>query len=157
MLGVASAEAPTSGAPTRSVNVEGLGAAPIAPEADQGTANNAYRQAMAAAIADGHDKASFLAGQTGATLGAVLAVTEDGGYVNCSSPEDEYVGYHGAQPDIGYARSQIGPVAAGSARSTPSVAPKSSSSHKHKKKPAKKASAASCRVSAEISLSYQIG
>jgi hypothetical protein len=157
MLGVASAEAPTSGTPTRSVGVEGIGSAGIPQEADAAAANNAYRQAMAAALSDGQDKASFLAAKAGATLGSVLTVTEDGGYVNCTGPESSYVEYQGAQPDIGYARNQVAPAAAApSVRSAPGV-PRKSSSHKHKKKRAKKAAAASCTVSAQLSLSYQIG
>jgi len=156
MLGVASAEAPTSGTPTRSVGVEGIGSAGIPQQADAASANNAYRQAMAAALADGQDKASFLAAKAGATLGSVLTVAEDGGYVNCTGPESSYAEYQGAQPDIGYARNQAAPATAGPVRSG-AVGSHKSTSHKHKTKRAKKAAAASCTVSAQLSLSYQIG
>jgi len=156
-LGVASAEAPTGATPTRSVSVEGIGSAPITQRADAATANSAYRQAMAAALTDGQSKASFLAGNAGGSLGAVLSIVEDGGYVGCTSPgspESPYAEYEGAQPDIGYARSQPTRSAAEPLKST--ARSRKPSGHKHKKRRATKAVAASCTVSAQLSLAYTL-
>ena len=70
VLGVASAEAPTA-SPARTVSVQGVATVPIAQSANLATATAAYRQGMAAAVADGQAKAEFLAGKAGAT-GCVL-------------------------------------------------------------------------------------
>ena len=158
MLGVASAEAPTGATPSRSVSVEGIGSAPIAQGADAATANSAYRQAMAAALSDGQNKASFLAGNAGGSLAAVLSVVEDGGYVGCTSPgsrESPYAEYEGAQPDIGYARSAPTPIAAATASPSKGRLGKPAGK-KHKKRRAKKAANASCTVSAQLSLAYTL-
>jgi hypothetical protein len=158
MLGVASAEAPTGATPTRSVSIEGIGSAPIPQGADAATANNAYRQAMAAALSDGQSKASFLAGKAGGSLGAVLSIVEDGGYVGCTNPgstESPYAEYEGAQPDIGYARSAPSPIAAATASPSKARAGKPAGK-KHRKRRAKKATAASCAVSANLSVAYTL-
>lgn len=159
MLGVASAEAPT-GSPVRTVGVEGVGKAPIAQEADAAAANAAYRQAMAAAISDGQEKAQFLASHVGGTLGAVQSVIEQNGFVDCEEANNEYTPYRGASPDFGSGRS--GAVAApeaasGAGKSSPTVGShKSPSKHKKKKKKAKKATVASCAVTAGVSLNYTL-
>jgi len=152
LLGVAAAEAPT-GSPVRTVGVEGVGSAPIAQEANGTAANAAYRQAMAAAISDGQEKATFLAGHVGGTLGAVQSVVEENGDVECESEGTEYVRYLGVEPDFGTGRSGriAAPEAAGALKS-----PKSAPRHKKKKHKAKKASAVSCTVSAGVALNYQL-
>jgi len=71
MLGVASAEAPTTATPLRSVSVEGVATVPIAQNANLAAATAVYRQAMANAMADGQSKAEFLAGKAAGTLGSV--------------------------------------------------------------------------------------
>jgi hypothetical protein len=157
MLGVASAEAPTV-TPVRTVGVQGVGKAPIAQEADAAAANAAYRQAMAAAISDGQEKAQFLASHVGGALGAVEGVIEESGYVNCEEPENEYAPYLGAWPDFGTGRgSGVAVTEAPAAKSAPSVgAPTTGSKHKRKKKKAKKATAASCTVTAGVALNYAL-
>jgi hypothetical protein len=159
MLGVASAEAPTE-TPVRTVGVEGVGKAPVAQEADATAANTAYRQAMAAAISDGQEKAQFLAGHVAGTLGAVQSVIEENGGVECEAEgNEEYVRYLGAEPDFGSGRDSrvVAPEAA--AKSAPGVVkPGNAKGHKHKKKKkkAKKASVVSCAVTAGVALNYQL-
>lgn len=159
MLGVASAEAPT-GSPVRTVGVEGVGKAPIAREADAAAANGAYRQAMAAALSDGQEKAQFLASHVGGTLGAVQSVTEESGFVSCEEAGSEYAPYLGVEPDFGTGRGggvQAGAATPRTAKSVPSVgAPTTGPKHKHKKKKAKKATAASCTVSTGVALNYAL-
>ncbi len=168
MLGVAAAEAPTgttvttgtspaSATPVRTVGVEGVANVPIAQGADLEVATSAYRQGMAAAVADGQSKAEFLASKAGATLGIVQSITEDGGSIGCTGGEEEadYVGYQGEQPDFGSAAS-VAPVQAAAA--APRVA-KSRSRHSKRKasKPtAKKADATICTLTAQVSLVYAI-
>jgi len=162
-LGVASAESPTTATPVRSVSVGGVGQAPITVEANAAAADAAYRQALAAAVADGKGKAEFLAGQAGATLAAVQSITEGGGYVQCTSPESNYVEYRGAQPDFGYSSG----FAVGAASTTSNASPPGTpvpvvktappkKKKKHKRTTGKKAAAVSCVVSAQISLSYAL-
>ena len=98
MLGVASAEAPTS-SPVRTVSVEGVSIAPISQTADAASATAAYRAGMAAAVADGQSKAEFLASKVGASLGPAQSVVEGGGYISCVGTEEAE--YQGAQPDFG--------------------------------------------------------
>lgn len=160
MLGVASAEAPTM-TPVRTVGVEGVGKAPIPQEADLATANAAYRQAMAAAISDGQEKAQFLAGHVGGTLGAVQSVVEEDGYVDCERIGEEYTEYLGVRPDFGSGRGggvSVAPAAAPrAAKSVPSVgAPTAGKKHKKKKKKAKTATAANCTVTAGVALNYTL-
>jgi hypothetical protein len=159
MLGVASAEAPTV-TPVRTVGVEGVGKAPVPQEADRAAANAAYRQAMAAAIGDGREKAQFLASHVGGTLGAVQSVVEQNGYVECERVGAEYTPYLGVEPDFGTGRGagvSVAPEAAAprAGRSLPSAGtPKSG--QKHKKKKAKAATAASCTVTAGVTLNYAL-
>lgn len=168
MIGVAVAEAPTT-TTLRTVSVEGVGAAPVAQNADAATATGVYRQAMAAAVADGQAKAEFLTGKVGASLGAAQTVTEDGGGIECSSGGEEgWEPYQGEQPDFGSARnagqvlsSTAAPPAAASpskGSSGPVVKRKSSKRHKKHKRPvAKKATAAGCKLTAQVSLVYIMG
>ncbi len=159
MLGVASAEAPT-GSPVRTVSVEGVGRAPVAQEANATAANTAYRQAMAAAISDGQEKAQFLAGHVGGTLGAVQSVIEENGGVECEAEgNEEYVRYLGAEPDFGSGRDVRAVAPEAAAQSAPGVVkPGNAKGHKHKKKKkkARTASVISCTVSAGVALNYQL-
>jgi hypothetical protein len=165
MLGVAAAEAPTSasGTAVRSVSVEGVATAPLEQGANQASADAAYRQSMANAIADGLSKAEFLASKTGVTLGAVQSVTEGGGSIECKSTEGEpstYVPYDGEQPDFGHANSgvvfagAVAPRAAGE-----KAVGKHPKRKKHKRPTAKKSAVipSTCALAAQVSLVYAIG
>jgi hypothetical protein len=168
MLGTAVAEAPTT-TTLRTVSVEGIGTQPIAQNADAATATGVYRQAMAAAVTDGQAKAEFLTGRVGAALGAAQTVTEDGGGIECNSGAGEEEGwepYQGEQPDFGSARNAgqvLSSTAAPNATSAPSTsagAVKRSSAkrhHRHRRPVAKKATAAGCKLTAQVSLAYIMG
>ncbi len=166
MIGVAVAEAPTT-TTLRTVSVEGVGTQPIAQNADAATATGVYRQAMAAAVADGQAKAEFLTGKVGATLGAPQTVTEDGGEIECNSGGEEgWEPYQGEQPDFGSARTAgqvLSSTASPSAASSPSqgssaVKRTSAKRHrKHKRPVAKKATAPGCKLTAQVSLVYIMG
>src|SRR4051812_49354532 len=103
MLGVASGEGPTGTAVPRTLSVQGTGVVPIGARDDAPTATATYREGAAKALADAQTKASFLASKAGVAITAVQSLAEDGGYIECSSPGDEYAEYEGAQPDFGYA------------------------------------------------------
>jgi hypothetical protein len=156
MLGIASAETSTT-PPVRSVSVEGVGGAPIDQEANSAAADAAYRLGMAAAIADAQAKAEFLAAHAGGTIGAVQGIVEDGGGLECTSPGEpnSYANYLGAQPDFGNSSVRtvgvVAPEAASKATGAPTVNVKG---HKKKKTKAKKSSAASCTVTAQVSIVY---
>ncbi len=156
MLGVASAEAPTTTAPLRSVSVEGVANVPIAQDANLATATAVYRQAQAAAMADGQTKAEFLAGKAAVTLVDVQNIVEGGGGINCTSDEESnYAQYEGERPDFG---SPPAPVIA----PREAAAPAAPALHKHKPKhatshpTAKKASVVTCTLTAEVALVYAI-
>jgi hypothetical protein len=154
MLGIASAETSTT-PPPRSVSVEGVGGAPIELEANSAAADAAYRQGMAAAIADAQAKAEFLAVHAGGTIGTVQSIVEDGGGVECTTPGEtnSYVDYLGAEPDFG--TSSVRAVVTPEVASKPAIAPTVKVKHHKKKKvTAKKSSAASCTVSAQVSIVY---
>lgn len=155
-LGVAAAEAPTgTSAATPTVSVEGVSSVAIAQEANAAAANAAYRQAMAAAVADGHGKAEFLAGQAGATLAAVQSIAEEGGSVECHAADASYVEYLGEQPDFGYTtRSEV--VAPEAASTAAPGTTKKPVRKKRKKRKAKAATAAGCTVSAQVALAYAL-
>src|SRR5271155_3187497 len=69
MLGVASAEAPTTASPPPTVSVQGVAVEPIEQSANSATATTVYRQGMAAAVADGQAKGQALASWAGARRG----------------------------------------------------------------------------------------
>jgi len=155
MLGVAVAEAPTT-PPPRTVSVDGVANVPIAQNESATGANAVYRQGMAAAAADGQNKAEFLAGKFGGTLGAVQSIAEGSGSIECTSPagEEGYAEYEGAQPDFGSgSQSRVAvPLAESKA-----AAPKRKVTAKRKKHPtAKKATAASCTLSTNVALVYTL-
>lgn len=163
VLGVAGAEttttatAPAASVLPRTVSVQGVASAPVAPEASAATATAVYRQAMASAVTDGQSKAQYLAEKAGATLGAVQSIAEGGGYIDCPGEEE----YTGEQPDFGYA-SGGGVVAGATVRAvegprTPGTRKPAAKPHKKKKRSAKAATAATCTLSTQVALSYQLG
>ena len=155
MLGVASAEAPTV-TPTRTVAVEGVAYVPISMTASAAEANSVYRQAMAAAVADGLSKAEVLAAKVSTTLGGAQTVAEEGGEISCQNA-GEYVEYEGQQADFGTAPSAVTPFrAAASAPAAHTVAPKPLVRHRRHKR-AKAATAVSCTLGANVSIAYAIG
>jgi len=154
MLGVAVAEAPTT-PPPRTVSVDGVANVPIAQNESATGANAVYRQGMAAAAADGQNKAEFLAAKLGGTLGSVQSIAEGSGSIECTSPttgEEGYAQYEGAQPDFGsgsQSRVAVPLAASGAAPSKRKV------TSKRKKHPtAKKATAASCTLTTNVALVY---
>jgi hypothetical protein len=161
MLGVASAEAPTTSSPPPTVSVQGIAVEAIEQSASSATATTVYRQGMAAAVTDGQAKAQFLASSTGVTLGAVQSIVENGGYIGCTGNEIEYLG---EQPDFGspgggtYESAASVPHADGTATSGVSrPAVKHTEKKKKRKAPvAKRASAAGCTLTAQVSLTYAI-
>lgn len=173
MTGVAAAETPpaagTSSASPPSVSVEGVATVPLSQGASAATATAAYRQAMANAETDGHEKAEFLASKAGTSLGAVLNIAEGGGEISCTGGSEEggYAEYNGEQPDFGET-STVSPTPLERAASSPStgkpvVKHRHNRKRKHRKASAKRASAASssaavsCTLSAHVALVYTLG
>jgi Protein of unknown function (DUF541) len=158
MLGVAVAEAPTS-SPTRTISVQGVAVLPIGQSDSATAATSVYREAMAAAVTDGQGKASFLAGKVGVTAGEVRSVAEDGGYIQCTAPGEGYAQYEGEEPDFGSAPQPIvaAPQSAATARPTVGATVRSAKPKRKKRRPtAKRAVAASCTLTAQVSLVYAI-
>ena len=160
MLGVAAAEAPPA-APPRIVSVQGVATVPIAQGSSLAAATAAYRQGMAAALADGQSKAEFLAGKAATTLGAVQSIVEGGGSISCiNAGETSYAEYLGEQPDFGSSGASVTPVRvnSGLAVGAPSPVHKRVLKHaKHRSAPtAKKAAGVSCSLSAQVALAYTI-
>jgi hypothetical protein len=149
--------APATSPPVRTVSVQGVASAPVDPAASAATATAAYRQAMAAAIADGQSKAQFLAEKTSATLGAVQSIGEGGGYIQCPEGQE----YQGAQPDFGYGSPVFaGAVAPAASRRVPAIhkAPAAKPPAKHRKRhSAHKAAAEPCALHTQVALVYQLG
>jgi hypothetical protein len=154
MLGVAIAETTTS-PPPRTISVQGVATVPIPQHSSAEAATAVYRQAMANAVLDGQSKASFLAGKVAATLGAAQTVIEGSGYINCTGGEAEYAEYEGGQPDFG-SGSQVGTAVPPAGASAPAVRRTKPRRTKRKHPAAKKATAASCNLSAQVSLVYAI-
>ena len=158
MLGVAVAEAPT-GTPLRTISVQGVANVPIGQSDNAAAATAVYREGMAAAVADGQSKATFLAGKLSATLGPVQSVVEDGGYISCSGGgESGYAEYEGEQPDFGSAPRQAAVAPAAAQLSQPARATHGARTKRAKRKHrrAKRAAAVTCRLTAQISLAYAI-
>jgi hypothetical protein len=166
MLGVASAEAPTGSTSARTLSVEGVGTLPVGSRDSAAAATAAYREGMAKALVDGQSKAAFLAEKSGAALGAVVSIVEGGGYIECTGTSTEYAEYEGEQPDFGQGSQPLSVSTAAPEAAATSPAKEESASRvshkpkrKHKKHPvAKKSSvAASCTLTADVSLVYAIG
>jgi hypothetical protein len=159
MIGVASAEAPTT-TPARTVAVQGVAVVPLAQGSSASAATAVYRQAMSAAVADGQSKAEFLTGRVSATMGPVQSVVEDGGSIECSSTDGtEYEPYTGEQPDFGHASGAIlGRAAPAAAPESALARPKPATKNRHhKNRKGKAATVGGCKLSAEVSLAYAIG
>jgi hypothetical protein len=159
MLGVASAEAPTAASPPPTVSVQGVAIEPIEQSASSATATTVYRQGMAAAVTDGQAKAQSLASSAGVTLGAVQSIVENGGYIGCTGNEVEYLG---EQPDFGspgvesYGGEVSVPRVAGAVTHGTSKPAVKHAKTKKKAPVAKRASAAGCTLTAQVSLTYAI-
>ncbi len=159
MLGVAAAEAPTTSttAPVRTIAVAGVATVPVAQGANRATATTAYREAMAAALADGQSKAEFLASKAGVTLSGVQSIAEGGGSIGCTGAEEsEYVEYQGEQPDFGSTSESVSPIEAAAAPRPAAVRKPAAKHHKKKHPTAKKASVGGCTLSTQVSLTYAI-
>lgn len=157
-LGVAAAEAPTGVVVARTISVEGVAVTPIGSHDSAAAANGVYREGMGKALADAQSKAAFLAEKTAATLGVVDSVIEDGGYIECADADNEDASYEGEQPDFGSGTSgavQVAPESA--APSTALVKVSHRPKVKHRRPTAKKASAPSCNLTAQVSVVYAIG
>jgi hypothetical protein len=164
MLGVAAAEAPTTtttATPARTVSVDGVASVPIAQDASLAQATLVYREAMAAAVADGQGKAEFLASKTAVTLAGVQSVVEGGGSIQCTGEGSEYTEYEGEQPDFGTPEGSATPVAAPQVAATRAGGGATKPTVKHpkkkgkKKRPAAKAAAAtSCTLHTDVTLVY---
>jgi hypothetical protein len=158
MIGVAAAEAPTATAPVRTVSVVGVASVPIPQAAPAAEADAVYRQGMAAALGDAQGKAEFLAGKAGVTLGAVQSIAEDGGSISCRAEEAEaYAEYEGEQPDFGsgVAVRAVAPEAAARGAAKPAVK-KARKKRPTRRPTAKQATAGSCKLEAQVSLTYAI-
>jgi len=152
-----SSSTPQTTAPLRTVSVQGVATAPVSSTASAETAIAAYRQAMAAAIADGQAKAQYLAEKAGATVGQVQSIGEGGGYIQCP----EGVEYEGAQPDFGSGgpvleAGALAPAARSGAAPTVHKTPAKTKHHRKHGSP-KKSAATSCTVSTQVALVYQLG
>ncbi len=162
MLGVASAEAPTTASPPPTVSVQGVATEPIEQSATAASATAVYRQGMADAVSDGQAKAQFLASKAGVTLGAVQSIVEDGGYIGCTSSEESSNDeYQGAQPDFGSPGVATPAPAVSTPRAvtkaTPGMSKPAVRHGKKRKKPsAKQASATTCTLSTQVSLVYTL-
>jgi hypothetical protein len=167
VLGVAAAEAPTTTtttpttatttttAPIRTVTVQGVATESIEPTANAAAATGVYRQGMTDAIADGLSKAQFLASKTGASVGAIQNIVEDGGSISCAAE----VEYSGEQPDWGSSGGgSVAPISAQTFSRAPQAVSHKSAHKRHKssaKRPkAKSASAGGCTLSAQVTLVY---
>jgi hypothetical protein len=159
---VMAAEAETSGtsstpaasAPLRTVSVQGVAEVPLAATSSAASATAAYRQAMAAAIADGQSKAQFLAEKAGATLAQVQSIGEGGGSISCA----EGVEYQGGQPDFGSGAAVFAPAAGPAAAvRAPAVHKAPVARHHRRHASGRKASAESCTLSTQVALVYQLG
>jgi hypothetical protein len=155
-------EAYAAEVPPPAVSVEGVANVAISQTASQAEADAAYRQGLAAAIGDGHEKAEFLATETGAKVGSIQQIVERGGSIECLLPAEvgtvtQYEEYKGAQPDFGSvepagSRLLAAPVQARS--STGSTRTPKPRKKKHKAKAKKAAVAVSCTLSTQVMLSY---
>jgi hypothetical protein len=174
LLGVASAEAPTTTTPPPTVTVQGVAIEPIEQSASSATATAVYRQGMADSITDGQAKAQFLASKAGVTLGSVQSILEGGGYIGCTSSEESSNDeYQGAQPDFGSPGTGTSTPVFNTPRATNKATPgvrKPAAKHSKKKKSKKTsakqagattnattASATTCTLSTQVSLTYTLG
>jgi hypothetical protein len=144
---------PQATAPLRTVSVEGVATQAVSSTASAEAANGAYRQAMAAAIADGQGKAQYLAEKAGATLGAVQSIGEGGGYIGCPNG----VEYEGVQPDFGSNRPVFAAESAPAAKGAPTPLVHKVTKHHRRRHSARRAAVESCTLSTDVALVYQMG
>lgn len=151
---------PTGGTPAPTVNVEGSGSAPISKTASAAEAQAAYHQALAAAVAAGLEKAGYMATLTGAQVGAIQEISEDGGDVACAlhaevGPLYESEPYEGAPLDIGYVgRVAVAPEQAAAAAASQKAPPAGKKRKKKRKPKAKKSDLSGCTVTTVLLLTY---
>ncbi|HXB15688.1 MAG TPA: hypothetical protein VNV44_08065 [Solirubrobacteraceae bacterium] len=165
LLGVAAGEGPAGSSSARGVDVEGVGVVSIPAKATAAQATAVYREGMAKALADGQAKAQFIAEHEGVALGVAVTTVEDGGGIECSGYVEgegfsRYVAYEGEQPDFGVARVGSSGASGAPAPAMSGAAVKGSPHVSHRPKgkhPAKKASATSCELTAELTLAYALG
>jgi hypothetical protein len=156
VLGVASAEGPTTTPPQRTVSVQGVATESIDQHASAATATTVYHQGMLDAVADGLSKAQLLAGKVGASLAPAQTVVEDGGYISCTS-EVGNAEYEGAQPDFGSPGISISAPRVGSVRPLGGARRPTIRRHKLRRAPAAKTAApATCVLSTQVSLVYPL-
>jgi hypothetical protein len=156
LLGVASAEGPTTTTPQRTVSVQGVAREPLDQQANGAAAIAAYHQGLLDAVGDGLSKAQLLAGKVGASLGPAQSVVEDGGYVSCAG-ESGNAEYEGAQPDFGSPGISISAPGAGTVRPLGSVRrPSVRRRTRHRAPAAKTAATATCALSTQVSLVYPL-
>jgi hypothetical protein len=156
LLGVASAEGPTTNPQLRTVSVQGVATEPVDQHASGGAAIAAYHQGLIDAVGDGLGKAQVLAGKVGASLGPAQTVVEEGGYISCAS-ESGNAEYEGAQPDFGSPGVSISTQGAGTARPLGSVRRPSVRRRKLRRTPAAKTAATvTCALSTQVSLVYPL-
>jgi hypothetical protein len=154
MLAVAVAEAPTV-TPPRTISVQGVARVPIGQFDNAAAATASYREGMAGAVTDAQSKAGFLAGKVGATVGAVQSVAEGGGYIACSGGgESNYAEYEGEEPDFGSAPAPLPAPAAAVAPRATGVRRARPRRVRHRRPTAKKATAVTCTLTAQVSLVY---
>jgi uncharacterized protein YggE len=138
--------------PLRTVSAQGVATEPIATAASAEAATAVYRQAMAAAIGDGHAKAQFLAEKASAMVGQVQSIGEGGGYIQCP----EGVEYEGAQPDFGSAGAVFAGAVAPAAPVRSPALHRAPVTHHRRHHAARKAALESCTLSTQVSLVYQL-
>jgi hypothetical protein len=156
LLGVASAEGPTTNTPQRTVSVQGVATEPVDQHASGAAAIAAYHQGLIDAVGDGLGKAQVLAGKVGASLGLAQTVVEEGGYISCAG-ESGNSEYEGAQPDFGSPGISIPTPGASTARPLGSVRRPSVRRRKLRRTPAAKtATTAICALSTQVSLVYPL-
>ncbi len=95
------------------------------------------------------------------TLGAVQSIVENGGYIGCTGNEVEYLGEQPdfGSPDVGSSGGEVSVqrVAGTAAPVASKPAVKHAKKKKRKQAPvAKRASAAGCTLTAQVSLTYAI-
>ncbi len=139
LSGLGVAQADTSTTASNTIVVNGSDTITIDPNSSNATQQSTYQTALGDAITNAHQKATFIAGQIGVTLGAVTNVTEQSDSSNiCSSP-------------ILYAQGTAKPP---TATTTPAV-----KKHKHKKGPMRIAiinPSSQCSVQASVTVTYGI-
>jgi hypothetical protein len=149
------------------VGVVGVGRLPMPVSATPAEADSVYHQSLVQAVADGLLKAQLLAAATGAKVGPIEAIGEDGKHIECKDSVGEVATYKGAEPDFG---SAVSPIVAVEPTVPPKPATPAKPAHhkarksrteiarKTRKIIAKKAenAATSCELTTEVALIYNL-